>query len=123
MKKNFVPKWYDFVANLTWADVKQNYTPEIQAKYAHVNDGDKVDLERFRELRGKNVVLSAYCGVPAAKRAKLAKRSKAADARGVPNPAGSFTILNRLDKRQENLRAVKYPEMTKAITKYIMTGW
>lgn len=87
MKRNFVSKWFDFVANLTWADVKQRYAPAIQEQFAHVRDVDKVNLERYRELRGDTVVLSAFCGVPAAKRAKLARKSKAARARGERNLA------------------------------------
>ena len=110
------------MSKLTWADVRIRYSPELQAKFAHVDDNDKLNLSEFRCLRGENVVLSSFCGIPAAKRAKLAKKSKAADARGDVNPAGRFSILNKLDKRQEQLRAVKYPAMAKVITDYILEG-
>ena len=64
-------KWYDLVASLTWGDVKKYYHESITKLFETLEDTEKVNLSKCNKLRGKNVVLSAFCGVPSAKRAKL----------------------------------------------------
>ena len=123
VKKNSVAKWFDIVKNLTWGEVKKNYKPEFVAQFGEVDEIKKLKLSKFRELRGDCVVLSRFCSVPPAKRAKLAKKTGSAVARGEASIFGFFTIVNKKDKMQTRGRHIKYPEMTKKIIDYIMVGW
>ena len=68
------------------------------------------------------MVLSQFCKVAPAKRAKLARKSLQAKARGETSDTGKFSLLNKYDKRQNELRPVKYPEMHKLVTEYILYG-
>ena len=123
VKKNCVRKWYDIVVNLTWSQVRERYNKELVAKFAHIDGDEKVSLEKWRLLRGDNVVLSEFCNVAPAKRARLARTSLQAKARGETSALGKFSLLNKPDKRQNELRPVKYPEMYKKVTEYILYGW
>ena len=123
VKKNYVNRWFDIVANLTWADVKQNFNEEIADKYKHIPEESKVNLSKYKELRGENVVLSSFCGVPAAKRARLARKSANASARGEVSVAGVFTLVNKHCKKQIRDKYIKYPETAKHVTDYILQAW
>ena len=79
-------------------------------------------LSKFNELRGENVVLSMYSGIPAAKRAKLSRKSNNAKARGAKCSSGSFFLVNRKDKMQVRKRGPKYKGMSKTITDFILEG-
>ena len=105
-KRNTVEKQYDLVANLTWGDVKKRYDTRITDKFMFLGDEEKVDLSKYKVLRGHTVVLSAFCGVPAAKRAKLARKAKEAKARGEECKTGKFDLVNRLFKNQYSARAL-----------------
>ena len=83
----------------------------------------KLRLTKFSELSGENVVLSKYCGIPAAKRARLAKKTKNALVRGETSVVGVFSSVKIPDKMQVRGRRVKYNIMCKKITDYILTGW
>ena len=93
-KRNFVPKWFDLVSRLCWGEVKKSYSPEIVELFSHVEDDRKLKLTKFRELKGDCVVLTKYCDVPPAKRAKLARLTRCAKARGEMAAVGNFTIIN-----------------------------
>ena len=82
----------------------------------------KLKLSKFRELTGDNIVLSKYCGVPPAKRARLAKKTLNAAARGETSFVGVFSLVNESVKMQVGGRYLKYPEMSKRIQDYILTG-
>ena len=123
VKNNKVPKWYDIVANLSWGDVKRRFDDKICAEFKDVEDEEKVDLSKYQPLRGENVVLSAFCGIPASKRAKLARRSLASVARGQVSKIGRFSIVNQVDKRQEGSRIGKFAKMERYITDFVLQGW
>ena len=123
VKKNFVNKWYDLVAKLTWGEVRKHFSSEIVAKYSKIEDESTIDVTKYRELKGDNVILSKFCGLPPAKRAKLAKKSSQAKARGVKPIGGMFSLVNQGDKMQIKSRAPKYQEMPKSITEFILQGW
>ena len=89
----------------------------------HIDGNEKVSLEKWRLLRGDSVVLSEFCKVAPAKRARLARKSLQAKACGETSAFGKFSILNKHDKRPNELRPVKYPEMYKRVTEYILYGW
>ena len=122
-KKNCVRKWYDIVVNLTWAQVRERYNEELVAKFSHIDGAAKVSLEKWRILRGDNVILSEFCKIGPSKRAKLARTSLQAKARGESSAIGKFSLLNKRDKRQSELRPVKYPEMYNKVTEFILYGW
>ena len=61
--------------------------------------------------------------MPAAKRAKLARRTLNAEARGEVPAVGHFSIINTFDKMLLKGRPVKYPEMSRRVTDYIILGW
>ena len=46
VKKNYVNKWFDIVANLTWADVKRNFNEELTDKQNHIPEDSKVNLSK-----------------------------------------------------------------------------
>ena len=124
VKKNYVTRWFDLVAKLTWAEVKKNFSSAIVGKYdSVVDDESTIDLSKYRELKGDTVVLSKFSGIPAAKRAKLSRRATHAEARGEKSVGGAFSILNRGDKMQVRLRKSKYQEMAKKVTDFILVGW
>ena len=87
-----------------------------------MEDNSKVDLSKYIELRGDNVVLSKFCGLHPSKRAKLANKSANARARGENSAIGSFTLLNENNKMQIRNRTPKYAEMYKEITEFILIG-
>ena len=109
--------------NLTWGEVKKNYKPEIVAQFGEVDESKKLKLSKFRELRGDCVVLSRFCSVPSSKRAKLARKTSNAMARGESSEFGLFSIVNKRDKMQTRGRHIKYPEMTQKVIHYIIVGW
>ena len=86
-------------------------------------DNEKLNLSRFSSLRGKKVVLSSLSGVAPSKRAKLARDSLSAEARGENSKTGEFTLVNKNTKRQYKGRAVKFSKMTKAITDFVIRSW
>jgi len=122
VKKNCVRKWYDIVVNLTWAQVRERYNKSLVAKFSHIGVDENVSLKKWRLLRGDSVVLSEFCKVAAAKRARLACKSLQGKARGETSALGKFYLLNKNDKRQIELRPVKYPEMHKRVSEYILYG-
>ena len=69
------------------------------------------------------MVLTRFCGVPPAKRAKLARASMCARVRGEVSSAGKFTIVNAVDKMQTRGRPSKFPEMSRNLKNYIVQGW
>ena len=103
--------------------MKKHFSPEITAKYSMIKDDSKVNLDKFKSLRGKNFVLSQFCGVPSAKRAKLARMSAQARARGEDSKVGRFSQVNAVQKMQTRRRPVKYPKMSKVLTDFILEGW
>ena len=123
VKKNVVPKWFDIVASLTWGVVKARYSKKIVAMFEGVDDKEQVNLSKFLPLRGKSVVLSKFCGVPPAKRAKLARKSAQAQARDEKSEVGNFTLVNKSVKNQYKARLSKYPAMVKKITDFVQWGW
>ena len=92
-------------------------------KFDNIKETDKVDLSKFKKLRSGNIVLTKFCGIPPSKRAKLARLSSNAKSRGEKSEYGRFTIVNRRDKRQLRERYVKYPEVSKHMTQFILEGW
>ena len=86
------------VKSLTWGDVSKYFNREIISKYSKVEVSSKVNLSKFKHLVGDKVVLSKFCGVPSAKRAKLSKSSSNARARGEVSKSGWFTNVNVGDK-------------------------
>jgi len=123
VKHNLVAKWYFIVEKMTWGDVKKHFRPEITVKYSAIEDGSKVKLDKFKLLSGNNYILSQFCGIPASKRAKLARNSAQALARGEQSSAGIFSQVRVKDKMQVRKRGTKYPLMTKAVTDFILEGW
>ena len=108
--KNVVSKWFDLVAKLTWAEVKEYFSGEIIVKYSMVEDESRIDLSKFRELNGDNVILSKFCGIPPARRARLSKRSANAQARGEKTLGGIVSIENKGDKMHVGLISPKYKD-------------
>ena len=88
-----------------------------------MEDNSKVDFSRYFELRGENMVLSKLCGVPSAKRARLARNTSNPKARGEKPVMGSFSPVNHSDKMQARDRTAKFPEMCKMLTEFILFGW
>ena len=88
-------------------------------KFIKVEDDSKVNLSKFSELRGENIVLSKFSGIPSAKRAKLSRKSRNADARRVKCLSWSFSLVNRNDKMQGRKRGPKYKAMSKIILDFI----
>ena len=64
VKNNVVSKWYFLLEKMTWADVRSHFTPEITKNYMAIPDDSKINLSKFKPLRGDNVILSKFCGVP-----------------------------------------------------------
>ena len=112
-------KWYDIVQNLNWGEVRKHYGKDLVEQFGDINSQSGVDLSRFKPLRGDTVVLSKFCNVPAAKRAKLARHSRQARERGVVSEEGIFKIVNRTDKMQVVSRQKKYRAMSDSLTEYI----
>ena len=111
------------VKSLTWGDVSKHFNREIISKYSKVEVSSKVNLSKFKHLVGDKVVLSKFCGVPSAKRAKLSKSSSNARARGEVSKSGWFINVNVGDKMQVPGRRSKYPVMSKIITDFVLEGW
>ena len=88
-----------------------------------VADEPRIDLSKYRELKGDNVMLSKFCGIPAAKRAKLSKRTMHAQARGENSVGGIFSLVNSGDKIQVRMWSAKYREMAKIVKEFILVGW
>ena len=63
---------------------QENKNPSIQIvpRHSNIGDDEKVDLTKFEEQRGSFLVLSAFCGGAHATRARLARESEQAKARG-----------------------------------------
>ena len=103
--------------------MKKHYSSDVVREFEDVDGTRKLKLSKFSTFSGKNVVLSRFCGVPPAKRSKLARKTLNAEARGEVPAVGNFSIVNRFDKMQLKGRPLKYPEMSRRITDYIMLGW
>ena len=112
-------KWYDIVQNLNWGEVRKHYGKDLVEQFGDINSQSGVDLSRFKPLRGDTVVLSKFCNVPAAKRAKLARHSRQARERGVVSEEGIFKLVNISDKMQVVSRQKKYRAMSDSLTEYI----
>ena len=82
-----------------------------------------LQFSKFNPLRGDTIVLSKFCGIPAAKRAKLSRSSTNARARGEEALVGQFSLVRIDDKMQVKKREPKYPVMSKAITEFVLEGW
>ena len=123
VKNNVVSKWYFLLEKMTWADVRSQFNPEITKDYMAIPDDSKINLSKFKPLRGDNVILSKFCGVPPSKRSKLARSSANAKARGEDSLVGHFTMVNIGDRMQVRNRGPKYPEMSKTVTDFILQGW
>ena len=91
-------------------------------KFCHVSRDDKVNVEKYRPVRGDNVVFSSFCNIAPAKRARLARSCKQARARSAVSHVRQFRLLNKVDKRQDALRPVKFPAIVKMVTEYILQG-
>ena len=76
-----------------------------------VDPEKKLKLSKFRQLRGDNIVLSKYCGVPPSKRAKLVRVCESATARGEVSSVGNFSIVYCDDKMQFVTWKLKYKSM------------
>ena len=109
--------------HLTWKDVKKHFTTEITSKYSGIKDDSKVNIDQFKDLRGNTIVLTQYCGVHSAKRAKLARVSAQALARGEKPKVGQFSKVVAVQKMQPRKRGVKFPVMSKAVTDFVLEGW
>ena len=118
-----VSKWYFLLEKMTWADVRSHFTPELIKDYKTIPDESKIDLTKFKPLRGDNVTLSKFCGLPPSKRSRLARASANAKARGEESLVGKFTLVNLKDKMQVRNRGPKYPEMSKTVANFILQGW
>ena len=112
-------KRYDSVQNLNWGEVRKHYEKDLVEQFGDINSQSGVDLSRFKPLRGDTVVLSKFCNVPAAKRAKLARHSRQARERGVVSEEGIFKLVNISDKMQVVSRQKKYRAMSDSLTEYI----
>ena len=110
-KKILVPKWFDIVSRLSQGEIKKFYAPTITRHFDGVYPDKKLKLSNFRQLRGDNIVLSKYCGVPPSKRAKLVRVCKSARARGEVSSVGNFSIVHCDDKMQFITWKLKYKSM------------
>ena len=98
MKKNKINKWYAIVVNLTWDTVKKHYNQKIRDKFSHIAGDEKVNLEKFSPLRGDCVVLSSFCRIAPAKRARLARASSHAQARGEISSVGKYCFVTDTER-------------------------
>ena len=103
--------------------MKGQYKQKISDKFSHIDGMDKVNIEKFRDLRGDSVVLSSFCQVAPSKGAKLARVSAQALGRGEASGVGKFSQLNKFDKRHCYIRPMKFAAIHNKITDFIVSGW
>ena len=108
---------------MNWGLVKKWYKGKLPEMLSYLDNSEKVDLSRFRMLRGESVVLSMFSGVQPAKRAKLARSSWCALNRGQASKYGRYCNMNKNAKRRYRPRQKKFPVMTEKITEFVLEGW